>query len=143
MGTEWTIQFYREADGSVPVAEFLQSADLTPGELKQFTTRFQYIKQAGLAILGQRADILETLEGKGAQGIYSLRCPNTPNNPRILLCVVVEQTFVLLHGFKEQNARDYNAAIKIAQRRRKAFEAARAAERQARAVAQLKKRKKT
>lgn len=131
MATEWKIQFYTEADGSVPVQEFLSSADLTPGELKQFRARFGYIQQMGLSVLGQRADILETLNGQAAEGLYSLRCPNTPNNPRILLCAVVERTFVLLHGFKEQNARDYTAAITVAQRRKQALEKARAAEQQA------------
>ena len=126
MGTEWNIRFYTEADGSVPVQEFLTSADLTPGELKQLRLRLDYIRQMGLSALGQRADILETLEGKNATGLYSLRCPNTPNNPRILLCAVVERTFVLLHGFKEQNARDYAAAIVVARRRKEALEKSRA-----------------
>ncbi|KEF34438.1 hypothetical protein RDMS_07255 [Deinococcus sp. RL] len=138
MGTEWSIRFYTEADGSVPVQEFLTSADLTPGELKQLRLRLDYIRQMGLSALGQRADILETLEGKDATGLYSLRCPNTPNNPRILLCAVVERTFVLLHGFKEQNARDYAAAITVAQRRRQALEKARSAAQQAQATPQRK-----
>lgn len=141
MATEWKVQFYTEADGSVPVQEFLRDSDLTPGELKQFQTRFGYIQQMGLSILGQRADILETLEGETAKGIYSLRCPNTPNNPRILLCTLVGQNFVLLHGFKEQNGRDYDAAIKVAARRKKVLDKAEEVKRQVEAE-QKKGRKK-
>ena len=71
----WRIQFYTEADGSVPVREFLiLPADLTPGEIKQFQTRFVYIQQMGLSVLGQRADVLETLNGQAAEGPHiSLR----------------------------------------------------------------------
>ncbi|WP_156039538.1 hypothetical protein [Deinococcus marmoris] len=124
MAEAWKVLYYRDPDGTVPVSQFLGEADLTAGEIKQIRTRLGYISQYGIAILGQRADVLETLEGKDAQGIYSLRCPNTPNNPRILLCAVVERTFVLLHGFKELNSSDYAAAIRIAKTRKQKLEKA-------------------
>lgn len=131
MAEEWVIRYYQEPDGTVPVSEFLRNADLTPGELKQLRTRLTYLRQKGIAILGQRADVLETLEGREANGIYSLRCPNTPNNPRILLCAVVERTFVLLHGFKEKNSSDYDAAIGVAKARKEKLEQAEHARQQA------------
>lgn len=114
---DWSVELYAEADGVVPVEEFLRDSDLTPGELKQIRTRLDYLRQSGLSLITQRADILESLGD--ADGIYSLRCPNTPNNPRILLCAVFERRFVLLHGFKEQNAADYGPAIQVALKRKR------------------------
>lgn len=123
MSQLWQIKFFEDEDGKKPVQEFLHSSDLTKAEIKQIQTRLRYISQSGLAILGQRSDILEKLKGPEADGLYSLRCPNTLNNPRILICIPIEQTFVLLYGFKEKNSRDYNKAIAIASKYKQKIEA--------------------
>jgi hypothetical protein len=76
----WQIEFYREADGTEPVKEFLQDPSLKPGELKQFQTRLLLLAEKGLLLMIQRSDILDKIETE--DNLYELRLDNTPNNPR-------------------------------------------------------------
>jgi phage-related protein len=112
----WKIEFFRDEDGTVPVALFFEQA-LLPSEKKALATRLGYLQEHGLAILGIRSDVLEKLQGKEFKGLYSLRIPHTQNNPRVFICTYLNETFVLLHAFKELDDRAYTAALPLAKQR--------------------------
>jgi phage-related protein len=112
----WKIEFFRDEDGSAPVALFFEQ-ELLPSEKKSLSTRLSYLQEHGIAILGIRSDVLEKLQGKEFKGLYSLRIPHTQNNPRVFICTYLNETFVLLHAFKELDDRAYNAALPLAKHR--------------------------
>jgi len=113
----WQVLFYRE--GKVePAKDFLVN-ELTNAERRRFIKRVQYVQKWGLGLVRERPDILEPVQNE--DNLYSLRLPRSQNNPRFLLCADIGQTFYVLHGFKEKNTRDYNRAITVAKRRRKAL----------------------
>lgn len=114
----WKIVYFRDEDGLEPVRLFYDQ-ELLPGEKKRLETRLEFLKMHGISILGRRKDILETLEGKKFEGLYSLRFPNSLNNPRVLVCTLIDEVFVLLHAFKELNPRAYEKAALIARKRMK------------------------
>lgn len=116
MGDHWQIEFYREADGTEPVKEFLQDPSLKPGEKKQFQTRLSLMAEKGLLLMIQRSDILKRI--KNQENLYELRLDNTPNNPRFFLCTVTGKRFILLHAFKKKSRKTPQKEIATATRRR-------------------------
>ena len=110
----WQVLFYKEDDAE-PAKNFLVE-ELTNAERSRFITRVKYVQQKGLGILAERSDILESV--KNEKNLFSLRLPRSQNNPRFLLCARAGKTLVVLHGFKEKSASDYDKAIRIAKRRR-------------------------
>lgn len=116
MSDSWKVEFFVDkATGTKPALEFFRT--LTEQERERFSTRIGYVVQEGLGILAKRNDVLETLGGSEAEGLYSLRLVKG-NNVRFLICAVRDRRLVILHGFYEANARDYRPAIALAQRRR-------------------------
>lgn len=115
----WEIKFYRKADGTEPVQEFLKDPSLKPGELKQFQTRLRLLKQKGLMLMIQRSDILDKIETQ--KNLYELRIDNTPNNPRFFLCAMTGKRLILLHAFKKKGRKTPSGEIAIAARRRDLF----------------------
>ena len=115
----WEVRFYREEDGSMPVADFFKlpsSIGITRAEQRKFLARLERIGDHGLGLLQRESDILEKLRGE--ENLFSLRLL-THNNPRIIACALPRQRcIVLLHAFKEKNRRDYDRAITTARRRR-------------------------
>ena len=53
-----------------------------------------------------------------ADGLYSMRYPNTPKNPRVLYFYVEGSNIILLGSFLEKSTSDYTNAIKTAQKRK-------------------------
>jgi phage-related protein len=112
---QWRIKFYRQANGTEPVKEFLVSSVLTPAELKQIQARLKRLQEIGVTLMVERADILEKIE----DNLYSLRLANTQNNPRIFLCVLKERHEIyLLHAFKKKDRKIPKRHIDIGIRRR-------------------------
>jgi phage-related protein len=112
----WQIEFYREADGTEPVKEFLKDPSLRPGELKQFQTRPSLLAEKGLVLMIQRSDVLDKIETEN--NLYELRIDNTPNNPRFFLCAVTGKRLILLHAFKKKGRKTPPREIAIAVQRR-------------------------
>ena len=100
MNDSWQIEFYREADGTELVKEFLKDPSLKPGEVQQFQTRLSVLVEKGLVLMIQRSDILDKIETE--ENLYELRLPNTQNNPRFLLCALKGKRIILLHAFKKK-----------------------------------------
>lgn len=116
MSAQWQIEFYREADGTEPVKEFLQDPSLKPGELKQFQTRLLLLAEKGLVLMIQRSDILDKIETE--DNLYEVRLDNTPNNSRFFLCAVTSKRLILLHAFKKKGRKTPLREIVIAAQRR-------------------------
>ena len=115
----WEVRFYREEDGSMPVAEFFtlpSSIGITRAERQKFLARLELISEHGLGLLQRESDILEKLRGE--ENLFSLRL-STHNNPRVIACALPGQRcIVFLHAFKEKDRRDDDRAITTACRRR-------------------------
>lgn len=115
----WQVRFYREEDGSMPVAEFFKlpsTIGITPAEQREFRARLELVAEHGLELLQRHSDVLEKLQGE--ENLLSLRTL-THNNPRVIACALRGQRcIVLLHAFKERQRRDYDRALTIARRRR-------------------------
>lgn len=116
MSKQWQIEFYREPDGTEPVREFLQDPSLRPGELKQLQVRLQLLADRGLALMIQRADILDKIVTE--DNLYELRIDNTPNNPRFFLCALFGKRLILLHAFKKKSKKTPRRDIQLAAKRR-------------------------
>lgn len=93
----------------------------------QYSKRYVKWLQQGLAILDTHP-IYETLKMSrfekltNTDGLYSMRYPNTPRNPRVLYFYVKENSIILLGSFLEKNSSDYNNAIRTAQDRKRILE---------------------
>ena len=116
----WSVRFYKEG-GREPVKDFLVE-ELTGAERGRFVKRMQYLQAKGLQLAAERPDILRKV--KGEENLFRLSMTKSPNNPRFLLCARSGQQLILLHGFKEKSAKDYDRAIAVAARRRDKLEEA-------------------
>lgn len=110
----WTVRFYEE-EGWEPAKEFLVE-ELTNAERSRFVQRMKYLQKKGLQLTAERPDILRKVEGES--NLFRLSMTKSQNNPRFLLCAQTGQTLIVLHGFKEQSASDYERAIDVAVHRR-------------------------
>jgi len=118
----WGVELYKDERGRFPVKEFLEDRrSITDAENKQFLARLLKVREHGLSLIRDRADILEKLSGQ--RNLYSMRLDNTTNNHRFLLCALPGRRLVLLHAFKESSSHDYDRAIAKARTRRDRLEA--------------------
>jgi len=101
----WDFKLYEDKEGRTPAWEFMQT--LKDGERGGFTARIQMVKAKGFAVGG------EVLENLG-DDLYVIRVPNTPNNPRLFLCVIQPKTFVALHGYCKRSDQIPAAELRIA-----------------------------
>ena len=115
MSQQWQIKFYRQANGTKPVEDFLQTSGLTQAELKQIKARLKRLQEMGFMLMVERSDILEKVD----DNLYALRLANTPNNPRIFLCFIKERLQIyLLHGYKKKDRKIPKQHLNIALQRR-------------------------
>jgi hypothetical protein len=86
------------------------SIGITKVERAKFLKRLQLVREEGLTLLARQSDVLESLTGE--RNLYSIRLPNTPNNPRILACALVDhKCIVLIHAFKELRKSAYRREL--------------------------------
>jgi len=112
---QWQIKFYRQANGTKPVEDFLQTSGLTREESEKIKARLKRLQEMGLMLMVERSDILEKVD----DNLYALRLANTPNNPRIFLCFIKERLQIyLLHGYKKKDRKIPKQHLNIALQRR-------------------------
>ena len=89
----WRFFRYRDKNGDDPVREFLEE-QITHGEQGQILARMQMVHAM------VKGHIVENLGG----GLYALRAPNTPNNPRVFMCPhpKVRGSYVMLHAYRKK-----------------------------------------
>jgi phage-related protein len=112
-GADWRFYKYRDKDGNDPVWDFLEK-QTTSGEQAQIAARMLMVMEQGVRVSG---DIVENLGG----GLYVLRAPNTPNNPRIFMCVRpgFRGDYVMLHAYRKKGDKIPEREMRIALKRQK------------------------
>jgi len=112
-GAGWQFYTYRDETGNGPVWDFLER-DITSGEKGQILSRMLTVMEHGPTVKG---NILENL----GNGLYVLRIPNTPNNPRVFICPIPSRrgNFVMLHAYKKHGKKIPDSEMRIARKRQK------------------------
>jgi phage-related protein len=88
--SDWEVEYYETASGSVPVEEWL--ASMTPQERAD---GLRYIDQLALLGIEARYPLIKPLGNK----LYELRWKSANKQHRIAYFAARGRTFVLLHGF--------------------------------------------
>src|SRR4051812_47086714 len=108
----WTLEYYVEDDGTVPVREFLNQMD------QKTYARFQWsLEQLQTRNVQARYPLVRHLEGK----LWELREESRTNIYRILYAFVTGRRIVLLHGFQKKTEKTPRREIETAQKRMEHF----------------------
>lgn len=92
-GDEWSIEYYVEDSGRVPVREFLATVD------PKTYTRFQWsLEQLRVRNVQAREPLVRHIEGK----IWELREESQTNIYRLLYVFAGGRRIILLHGFQKK-----------------------------------------
>ena len=112
-GEEWSVHYFVEESGHVPVREFL--AELDP----KTYTRFQWsLEQLRVRNIQAREPLVRHIEGK----IWELRETSGTNIYRLLYFFASGRRVMLLHGFAKKTEKLPRGELEIAQRRLARFE---------------------
>jgi phage-related protein len=107
-GSEWTVEFYEEDDGSTPVLEFLAHLDA------KTQLRFEWsIEQLRVRNVAAREPLARHIEDK----IWEIREESNTRTYRVLYFFFTGRRIVLLHGFEKKTERTPRREIEMAQRR--------------------------
>jgi len=92
-GSEWSIEFYVDAQGNEPVRAFLQSLDLPT------QARFDWsIEQLRVRNIQAREPLVRHIEGM----LWELRRESDTNIYRLLYCFQPGRRILFLHGFQKK-----------------------------------------
>ncbi len=110
--TEWTLEFYLEANGANPVTEFLDRLD---GKTR---ARFRWsMEQLRLRNVQARYPLVRHLEGD----LWELREESQTNIYRIVYFFFTGRRIVFLHGFQKKTQRTPRRELELAQQRHREF----------------------
>jgi len=108
MKVEWTIEYYVDESGHVPVQDFLGSLD------KETYARFLWsLEQVRVRNIRAREPLVRHLEGK----IWEIREESNTNIYRILYFFFSGRRIVLLHGFVKKTQKLPRRELDIALKR--------------------------
>lgn len=106
--SDWTTEFYVEANGSVPVEEFLDSLDL------KTRARFRWsMEQLRVRNVRAREPLVKHLEGD----LWELREESQTNIYRIIYFFFTGRRIVFLHGFQKKSDKTPRKELELAKRR--------------------------
>lgn len=105
---EWSIIFYTTANGSSPVAEFIDSLDDT-AQAKVINT-MRLLKEYNVQLGGSHAKKL-----KGTD-LWELRILGG-DSVRVFYVAIEQQRFLLLHGFKKKSFKTPAKELRLASER--------------------------
>ena len=109
---EWSIEYYVEESGTVPIREFLLSLD------RKTYVRFQWsLEQLRIRNVQAHAPLVRKIEGQ----IWELREESRTNIFRILYFFFTGRRIILLHGFSKKTDKLPRKELKVAQERLKKF----------------------
>jgi len=113
IGSDWSIEYYVEDSGQVPVREFLAQLD------QKTYARFQWsFEQLRVRNVQAREPLVRHVEGK----LWELREESRTNIYRILYFFFTGRRIVLFHGFAKKTQRLPRRELEVAQRRLARFE---------------------
>lgn len=105
---QWTIDYYREPRGRVPVTEYLDTL--------QLPDRARVVRTIGL--LEDYGPLLKMPHARHLIGkIWELRIDGRPNSFRVLYAGVPGRKFILLHAFAKKTDKTPPDELVTAQRR--------------------------
>src|SRR5438874_12894806 len=108
MNEEWTLEYYVDESGSIPVRDFLRGLD------KKTYARFLWsFEQVRLRNVQAREPLVRHLEGK----IWEIREESNTNIYRVLYCFFRSKRIVLLHGFTKKAQKLPHEELNVALRR--------------------------
>jgi len=108
MSDGWTIEYYVDESGYVPVRDFLRGLD------KKTYDRFLWsFDQIRVRNVQAREPLVQHLEGK----IWEIRVESNTNIYRVLYFFFSGKRIVLLHGFTKKTQKLPQEELEIAQRR--------------------------
>lgn len=111
-GTEWSIVYYANVDGSSPVLEFLQGLDA------KTQVRFGWaIEQLRIRNVRAGEPLVRHIEGK----IWELRRNSGTDTFRVFYFFFTGRKIVLLHGFQKKTQRTPRHEMETAMRRMNDF----------------------
>lgn len=110
---------------SVVQKEFKKAVN-EPWKDEEPWNRYQKRLMQDLAVLDDQKECAINLQYferlSEAEGLYSIRHPETPKNVRIIYTITDNSEVILLTAFLEKNVSDYKRAIKVALMRLKWLE---------------------
>jgi len=105
---EWTVEYYKDAKGSEPVAEFIDSLPIG-AQAKIFRL---------IGLLARYHVLLKEPYTKQIKGkVRELRIVDAIGKIRVLYFGYTDKRFVLLHGFVKKEAKTPKREIEIAEKR--------------------------
>lgn len=106
--SDWTTEFYVEANGASPVEEFLDSLDL------KTRARFLWsMEQLRVRNVRAREPLVRHLEGD----LWELREESQTNMYRIVYFFFTGRRIVFLHGFQKKSQKTPRKELELARRR--------------------------
>ena len=108
----WTIDFYRDTEGNVPVEGFLVS--LPEKDRARIAWTINLLEEYGLQL---GLPYVKHLRGK----LWELRIRAGRSAYRIIYFAYVGQRFILLHGFLKKTQKTPRRELEIAERRMSDF----------------------
>jgi len=106
--SEWTVVFYIEESGRIPIQEFLDSLD--PKTRLRLLASIERLRTLNVQA---REPLVRHLEGK----IWELRQESRTNIYRVLYFFFTGRRIVLLHGFPKKSQKTPRGEIDTASRR--------------------------
>jgi len=94
----WAVEFYRDAEGSCPVADFIER--LPTKDAAKIIRMFELLEQFGLQLGQPHVTKLE-----GQSGLWELRVKRASNIFRFFYVAWTGQMFLVLHGFRKKEPR--------------------------------------
>ena len=110
--TGWTIEYFVDDDGSVPVREFLDSLDA-----KTYARFLWSLEQLRVRNVMAREPLVKHIEGK----LYELREESRTNIYRIMYFFYTGRRIVLLHGVQKKTQKTPRKEIALALKRLNRF----------------------
>lgn len=106
--SEWSLVFYVEDSGNLPVKEFLNKLDIKTQA--RFIDSIERLRQRNIQA---REPLVRHLQGK----LWELREESNGNIYRIIYFFFTGRRIVLLHGFQKKTQATPSREIKVAERR--------------------------
>jgi phage-related protein len=104
----WTIDFYRDAEGNIPVEDFL--VDLPEKDRARIAWTINLLEEYGLQL---GLPYVKHLRGK----LWELRIRAGRKDYRIIYFAYVGQRFIILHGFVKKTQKTPRRELEVAERR--------------------------
>lgn len=109
---KWSIEFYENENGRVPVKEFLDS--LNSRQVANIIEAMDLLKTFGLQL---KEPYVKFVGNK----LYELRVKDADGNYRILYFAATGQKFVMVHGFKKKTQKTPAKELAKAKKRMKEY----------------------